>query len=139
MSPGEGTAGEHPGAPRSEGTQPVRIDVWLVAVRLAKTRSIASKACRAGHVTIDGQQAKPATPVAIGDRVEVRLAQRDRIVEVVRLITKRTSAPIAQTCYIDHSPPAEPRTPTADFAVRERGSGRPTKRDRRQIDRLRGR
>lgn len=123
-----------------EANEPtVRIDVWLVAVRLVKTRSLAAKACRAGHVAVNDQPAKPSTPVTVGDRVEARIHDRVRVVEVTRLIAKRTSAPIAQTCYVDHSPAPPPPTPTAEFAVRERGTGRPTKRDRRQIDRLRGR
>lgn len=117
----------------------VRIDQWLAAVRLVKTRSAAAKACTGGHVTVNGKAAKPATPVSIGDRVEARLHQRERVVEVTRVITKRVGAPIAQGCYIDHSPPPPEREPTAVFAVRDRGAGRPTKRDRRQLDRLRNR
>lgn len=119
--------------------QQIRIDAWLVAVRLVKTRSVATQACRAGHVKINGHTAKPASPVAVGDQVEAYLHQRLRVVEVIRLLAKRASAPIAHTCYVDHSPPPPPRTSGPDFAVRERGAGRPTKKDRRQIDRLRGR
>ena len=114
-----------------------RIDRWLWAVRLCKTRSDASQACKAGHVRINDRPAKPASPVHIGDRVEARLHRRDRVAEVVRVIDKRVGAPIAAECYIDHSPPS-PRQ-ELDFAVRERGAGRPTKRERRQLDRLRGR
>jgi ribosome-associated heat shock protein Hsp15 len=76
----------------------------------------------------------------VGDHVEARIGQRQRIVDVTTLITKRVGAAIAVGCFDDHSPPP----PEQDgfrplFAVRDRGTGRPTKRDRRQIDRLRGR
>jgi ribosome-associated heat shock protein Hsp15 len=118
----------------------VRIDLWLHAVRLTKTRSDATDACRAGHVTINGKSAKPASPVKVGDHVEARLAQRQRVVEVTRLLTKRVGAPVAAECFDDHSPPPPEHEPYQGlFGVRDRGTGRPTKRDRRQIDRLRGR
>lgn len=117
----------------------VRIDVWLFAVRLAKTRSAAAQACRAGHVYVNGVAAKPATPVAPGDRIEARLYQRQRIVDVARVINKRVGAAIAVTCYVDHSPAPPKPEHQAAFASRDRGTGRPTKKDRREIDRLRGR
>lgn len=118
----------------------VRIDLWLHAVRLTKTRSDATDACRAGHVTVNGKAAKPASPVKVGDRVEARLAQRQRVVEVKRLLTKRVGAPVAVECFDDHSPPPPEHEPYQGlFGARDRGAGRPTKRDRRQIDRLRGR
>jgi ribosome-associated heat shock protein Hsp15 len=80
--------------------------------------------------------AKASTPVKVGDRVEAFI-ERTRIVEVVAIRDKRVGAAVAATCLIDHSPPApvvrrEPRA-----FVRERGAGRPTKRDRRELDRLR--
>ncbi len=117
----------------------VRIDRWLHAVRLTKTRSDATAACRGGHVEINGESAKPASPVAVGDRVEAFVGGRRRIVEVERLIVKRVGAAIAADCFADHSPPPPKREQVAEFAVRDPGSGRPTKRDRRQLDRLRGR
>jgi ribosome-associated heat shock protein Hsp15 len=117
-----------------------RIDQWLHAVRLASTRSEAAAACRAGHVRIGGRPAKPASTVTVGDRVEARIAGRDRIVDVTAVITRRVGAAIAVTCYEDHSPPPPEREPVQPiFAARERGSGRPAKRERRQLDRLRGR
>jgi ribosome-associated heat shock protein Hsp15 len=115
-----------------------RVDRWLWAVRLCKTRSDASQACKAGHVRVNGRPAKPATSVRVGDRVEAHLHRRDRVAEVVRVIDKRVGAPIAAECYVDHSPPPPPREDFG-FAVRDRGAGRPTKRERRQLDRLRGR
>lgn len=117
----------------------MRIDQWLHAVRLTKTRSEAAAACRGGHVDVNGKAAKPATPVSVGDRVEAFVHQRRRIVVVDRAISKRVGAAIAAECFTDHSPPVPPRETEPLFAVRERGSGRPTKRDRRRIDRLRGR
>ena len=115
-----------------------RGDSWLWGIRLTKTRSAAGAACRAGHVQINGVTAKPATPVSIGDRVRVRLHGRERDVEVTKLISKRASAAVAADCYIDHSPPPPPREVVAAIPRREPGAGRPTKRERRQMDRLRG-
>lgn len=118
----------------------VRIDQWLHAVRLTKTRSTAAQACRGGHVKVNGASAKPSTPVRIGDRIEAYLGERARVVEVSSLIVKRVGAAVAVDCYVDHStPPPERDQPEPAFAARDRGAGRPTKRDRRQIDRLRGR
>ncbi|MEL6890609.1 MAG: RNA-binding S4 domain-containing protein [Actinomycetota bacterium] len=117
-----------------------RIDQWLWSVRLTKTRGDASAACKGGHVAVNGKAAKPATPVKVGDRVEARVGGRDRVVDVTQVITKRVGAAIAVDCYDDHSPPPPERDPYQPlFAVRDRGAGRPTKRDRRQIDQLRGR
>ena len=115
-----------------------RVDRWLWAVRLAKTRSEATALCKAGHVRIDGRPAKPSTGVRIGDRVTARIHQVDRDVEVVRLIEKRVGAPVAAECIVDHTPPPPPKpAEMVPFGERDRGSGRPTKRDRRQIDRVR--
>lgn len=117
----------------------MRIDQWLHAVRLAKTRSEAAAACRGGHVDVNGKAAKPATQVTVGDRVEAFLHRRRRVVVVERAIHKRVGAAVALECYADHSPPPPERQTDDAFGVREPGSGRPTKRDRRKIDRLRGR
>jgi len=122
-------------------TQPapgaVRVDAWLWAVRLFKSRSLATAACKAGHVRVNGEKAKPATQVAIGDEVVVRGGERERIVEVRQLLLKRVGAPAAATAIIDRSPAP---LPPGVLAVprRERGAGRPTKRERRDITRLRG-
>lgn len=116
----------------------VRIDAWLWAVRVYKTRSAATAAVRAGHVRLDGEPVKAATPVVVGNRVRVRQDGRERILEVTGLIAKRVGAPVAVKNYIDHSPPPVPRELLA-VPYRERGAGRPTKRDRRQLDALRGR
>lgn len=116
------------------------MDRWLWAVRLFKTRSSAAQACRAGHVQVNDERAKPATTVRVGDRVRVRGAlARERVVEVARLVESRVGAPLAAECLVDHSPPPVPREVRPVFAERARGAGRPTKRERRELDRLRGR
>lgn len=116
----------------------VRVDQWLWAVRLYKTRTAATDACKGGHVKVNGTGAKAATSVKVGDRVETNLHGRDRVLEVVRLLDKRVGAAIAAECLVDHSPPP-PERDELDLFSRERGAGRPTKRDRRQIDRFRPR
>ncbi len=117
-----------------------RVDAWVWAVRLFPTRSQAAAACRAGHVRVNGERAKPATIVVPGDEVHVRGGDvRERIVEVQRLVVKRVGADVAVACYVDHSPPPVPRERAPFIAVRDRGAGRPTKRERRLTDRLRGR
>ncbi len=108
-------------------------------MRLTKTRSEAAAACRGGHVDVNGKAVKPAATVQVGDRVEAYLHQRRRIVVVERVLVKRVGAAAAAECYTDHSPPPPTREVLPEFAVRDRGAGRPTKRDRRRIDRLRGR
>jgi ribosome-associated heat shock protein Hsp15 len=115
----------------------VRVDRWLWAVRLFKTRTAATDACRAGHVKVNGASAKPATTVRVGDQIGALVHERPLTIEVARLIEARVGAPIAVACYVDHSPPfeREPRLPP--LFSRDRGAGRPTKRDRRQLDRLR--
>lgn len=115
------------------------MDSWLWAVRMYKSRSGAATACRGGHVSVDGERAKPATTVGIGSTVTARVGDRVRTLEVTGLIVKRVGAPEAQRCYIDHSPPPPPRELVAPVVIRDRGAGRPTKRERRQIDKLRGR
>jgi ribosome-associated heat shock protein Hsp15 len=121
------------------GDQTGRVDSWIWSVRLAKTRSAASSACRAGHVRVNGIRVKPAHPVRAGDEVRLRQDGRERIVVVVRVIAKRAGAPVAAECYIDNSPPPPPREEIVPVAARERGAGRPTKRERRNIDKLLGR
>ncbi|MFP3961542.1 RNA-binding S4 domain-containing protein [Actinomadura fulvescens] len=116
-----------------------RVDSWIWSVRLAKTRSMASTACRGGHVRVNGVRAKPSHAVRVGDEVRVRQEGWERVVIVSRIITKRVGAPVAAECYVDKSPPPPPREATLPVAVRERGAGRPTKRERRSIERLFGR
>ena len=127
-----------PGAADQGRPGAVRLDKWLWAVRVYKTRTAATDACRAGHVKVNQMGAKPATPVKPGDTVEARVSDRVRILGVTGLIEKRAGAPIAAACYVDHSPPAPTKEEVGplNFA-RDRGAGRPTKRERRQLDRVR--
>ncbi|WP_030163636.1 RNA-binding S4 domain-containing protein [Spirillospora albida] len=118
-----------------EGT--VRIDLWIWSVRLLKTRSAATAACKAGHVRLNDERAKPSAAVRIGDEVRLRHEGRERIVVVQRIVRKRVGAPAAAECLIDKSPPPPPREMLIPVGRRDRGAGRPTKRDRRELDRLR--
>ena len=117
-------------------TSKARLDAWLWAVRIYKTRSAATTACRAGHVKLNGSPVKASQQVVPGDRLRVRKDGFDRELEVTALITKRVGAPVAAKCYIDHTAPREklviPMVP-----VRDRGTGRPTKKDRREMEKLR--
>ncbi|MBT0770639.1 RNA-binding S4 domain-containing protein [Kineosporia sp. J2-2] len=115
----------------------VRLDVWIWSVRLFKSRSVASSACRGGHVAVNGAKAKPSTTVRVGDRIEALTTGGERIAVVRRLIQKRVGAAVAVTCYEDLTPAPPPKEEIVQVAVRDRGAGRPTKRDRRQLDRLR--
>lgn len=139
-NPARGTRAGDLGVPR--GPQPgdpasVRLDVWLWSARLFKSRSLATTACRGGHVRLNGERAKPAADVKIGDGIEVRGGERPRIVIVERILNRRVGAPIAQAAYQDHSPPPLPR----DILLvprRPRGAGRPTKKERRDMEKFRG-
>ncbi|MGV3759739.1 MAG: RNA-binding S4 domain-containing protein [Actinomycetota bacterium] len=115
-----------------------RVDRWVWAIRLFKTRADATEACRGGHVKVNGKTAKPAALVAVGDRVQVRVHGADREVEVAQVIDKRVGAAIAATCFVDHTPPP-PEIDRVKVAERERGAGRPTKRDRRRLEDFRRR
>lgn len=119
-----------------EGT--VRVDSWIWSVRLTKTRSMAASACRAGHVRVNGERVKPAYLVRPGDEVRLRAGGRDRIVVVSRVVRKRVGAAIAVECFVDNSPPPPPREEIAVVGHRDRGAGRPTKRERRDLEELRG-
>ncbi|AWT26403.1 MULTISPECIES: RNA-binding S4 domain-containing protein [Corynebacterium] len=116
-----------------------RIDAWVWSVRLFRTRSAAAEACRAGHVKLNDETVKPAQPVAVGDRVRVWNNHREYIYEVTGLVSKRVGASVARQCYIDHSPPPPSKELLDSQPRRDRGAGRPTKKERRETDRLRGR
>lgn len=116
-----------------------RVDSWSWAVRLFKTRSAATAACRGGHVRVNGERVKAAQPVRVGDEVRVRVAGVERIVVVARVVVKRVGASVAAECLVDKTPPPPPHEELAMAPRRDRGAGRPTKRERRDIERLRGR
>lgn len=114
----------------------VRIDAWLWSIRIYKTRSAATTACRAGHVRLNDKPAKAAQIVVPGDTIRVRQSGFDRILEVTAVIAKRVGADIAARCYVDHTP-VRPKEAIIQVPVRDRGAGRPTKKDRREMERLR--
>ena len=118
----------------------VRIDKWLWCVRAFKTRSAAAEACRDGAVTVNGNDAKPGRDVRTGDTVTVRLHGLTRTLRVETLPRTRVAAKELPPLVTDLTPPEEyerARQAQLDiFAPRDRGAGRPTKRDRRETDRL---
>lgn len=116
-----------------------RVDSWLWAVRIFKTRSLATAACRAGHVRVNGDRVKAAQSVKAGDEVRIRIAGFDRILVVRDTIAKRVAATVAAEAYLDTSPPLPAPEEVALLPRRDRGAGRPTKRERRDMEKLRGR
>jgi len=117
----------------------IRVDKWLWAARVFKTRSLASTACDGGKVDINAEAVKPARRVRAGDRIEVSLPRgRRRILKVVAIGDRRGSAEAARALFEDLTPPQPPRPRQAPPPFREPGAGRPTKRQRREIERLRG-
>lgn len=114
----------------------VRLDQWLCATRIFKSRSLAQKSCEAGHAMVNGVAAKSSRIVRIGDTIRVHAPRGLTIVVVRALHDKRLSAPLARELYEDHSPPPQANEPPV--AVRPRGAGRPTKAERRSLERLRG-
>ncbi|MFJ3896519.1 RNA-binding S4 domain-containing protein [Streptomyces sp. NPDC090083] len=116
----------------------VRVDSWIWSVRLIKTRSMGAAACKGGHVRVNGERVKPAHSVHVGDEVRLRHEGHERVVIVKQVIRKRVGAPVAVQCYVDNSPPPPPREAVAPAGIRDRGTGRPTKRDRRDMERLLG-
>lgn len=115
------------------------MDKWLWAVRVYKTRTGSTEACRAGHVKVNGFTAKPAALVKAGDIVDALAPGGNRLLEVASILEKRSSAELARACYVDRTPPPQPGEADVLNFSRERGAGRPTKRDRRQLDRARRR
>lgn len=121
-------------------TQGARIDKWLWAVRLFKTRSLATEFCKSGRVLIGGVAVKPSRLVQPGDVLVIRKPPVNYSYRVEGLISKRVSAPLAAGYYTDLTPSEEldklKNIQESAFFVRERGSGRPTKKDRRELDKL---
>lgn len=117
----------------------VRVDAWVWSVRLYASRSAASTACKGGQVHVNGKRAKPSQSVHVGDKIEATTPGGPRVLVVKALLSKRVGAEPARACYEDHSPPPPPREERLAMPQRDRGAGRPTKRDRRRLDELRGR
>lgn len=136
MATAEGNQGE---AGAIANPASVRADIWVWSVRKYKTRSAAAKACKAGHVKINGKSAKASSPVRLGDQVVVRIGGFDHILQVKQLLERRVSYPLARSAYEDLTPERLPKLYLPSLPRREAGSGRPTKKERRQLDRLRGR
>jgi len=115
-----------------------RIDKWLFFTRMVKSRSLAQSHIQSGHVSINGSRcAQPSQMVKVGDRIELKLERRD-IILVVRLPGERRGPyEEARLLYEDLTPPDEAKRLTPyEQAIRATGSGRPTKKERRAIDRL---
>lgn len=116
----------------------VRIDKWLWAVRLYKTRSMASEACRSGRVKHDGVPVKASHEVKIGEVFELSIEQLHKVVEVKQLLHNRVGAALVEQYMIDRTPQEEyeriQMVRQYGFERRDRGAGRPTKRDRREIE-----
>jgi ribosome-associated heat shock protein Hsp15 len=117
--------------------QSVRIDKWLWAVRVYKTRTQAADACRGGHVKIEGQKVKPSRDVRLNDILTAQVGAITKTVKVLGLIEQRVSAAAAKAFAEDLTPPSEyqkTREPCPlPVFVRPKGSGRPTKKDRRAL------
>ena len=122
----------------------VRIDKWLWSVRIFKSRTLATDACKAGKVKISGTPVKPSYLVQREEVVEVRKNGFDLVFRVKDLIQKRVGAPIAVACYEDLTPAEELHKfrdwfiGKASAEMRGRGTGRPTKKERREIDQFKG-
>lgn len=112
-----------------------RVDSWLKYVCLIRQRSDAAEACRGGHVKINGQSAKPAANLKEGDVVELLIGNHYRRVVVKGVPEAQVSRELARTMYADETPKLE-LGPAIDVS-RRRGSGRPTKKERREIEKLR--
>ena len=118
----------------------VRVDKWLWSVRIFKSRTIATDECKGGRVKIGGVSLKPSYLISEGEIVEVKKNGFNFTYKLLNLIEKRVGAPIAQTCYEDLTPEAELNKykdwyiGKSNGELREKGAGRPTKKERREID-----
>lgn len=121
-------------------SEKLRIDKYLWAIRAFKTRSIATEACKAGRVKLNGQNLKPSHVVKVGEVYTVQKGSDKKVVEVVALLERRVDAKTAVNFYKDLTPVEETLAYKSMFhsptLSRDRGTGRPTKRDRREIDEL---
>ena len=118
----------------------VRIDKWLWCVRLYKTRTLSAEACSGGKVTIDDVNVKPSRAVKVGDIIKVHQPPLWRTVKVVDILENRVGAKVVPQ-YMEDLPPQEEYDKVEfvrmmNMERRDRGTGRPTKKERREIDRL---
>jgi ribosome-associated heat shock protein Hsp15 len=116
----------------------IRLDKWVWAVRMYKTRSLAKTECDSGKVTVNGTTSKPSKLIRVGDMIETKRPRYHKKYKVLKLIPKRVSAALAAVCFEDHSPeqPKKDAFVVLPVAMRERGSGRPTKKESRETQRL---
>ncbi len=117
----------------------VRVDKWLWAVRIYKTRSVAADACRSNHVLVNGTTVKPSREIKVGDKVQIKKMPITYSYEVAKAISSRVGAPLAAEAAINVTPQEEMdklKQNIAIFARRDAGTGRPTKKERRDIDTL---
>jgi ribosome-associated heat shock protein Hsp15 len=120
------------------GMGEIRVDKWLWAARFFKSRTLATAACDGGKVDVNEHAAKPSRAVRAGDLLHVTLPRGKRVVRVLALAERRGPASQAATLYQDLTPPPPPRELRAPPVSRPPGAGRPTKRERRLLDRLSG-
>ena len=118
----------------------VRLDKWLQVARVFKTRSQATRAVDLNRVRVNGQTAKPHRSLVVGDRIDVEVGDWNRVLIVKELRDKPVSKEEARTLYEDQSPPRPETDPVQRLlrrppALRERGAGRPTKKERRDMER----
>jgi ribosome-associated heat shock protein Hsp15 len=117
----------------------VRADTYLWAIRMYKSRTLAAEAIKGGKVKLNGENLRPSHHVKIGETYTLTIGSSKKIIEVSGLVEKRGGYEVAKKFYIDHSPPAEQngKLPDMFFKVnvkRAKGSGRPTKKERRDLD-----
>ncbi len=116
----------------------VRVDKWIWAVRIFKSRSQSTDACKSGKVSISGIALKPSRTIEIGDKIEIKKDQINMLVEVIELLEKRVGAKLVATYMKDHTPDSEYNKfellKNKSFEFRNKGLGRPTKRDRRTMN-----
>ena len=113
----------------------MRIDLWLKYVCLVKHRGDATELCKGGHVKVNGARVKPAATVREGDAIEMYLGERFRRVVVSVIPRAQAAKELARTMYVDESPVQE-KVDVVSAILRDRGAGRPTKRERREMERL---
>ena len=124
--------------PDDRSAAALRLDRWLWAARAFRSRALAAQACDGGKVSVNGARATPHKLVRPGDAVQIADPHGARQWRVRALAERRGPASVARALYDDLTPPPPPRQPEDEMTPRrERGSGRPTKRERRQLDRLR--
>ena len=118
----------------------IRIDKWLWAVRLFKTRTQASDACRGGKVKMDGQNVKPSRDIRVGEEIEVQTGAIRKKVAVKAILKNRVGAKLVDDYMEDLTPPEEyeklDMLKQLNYEKRDRGTGRPTKKNRREINKL---